>query len=168
MKGHTDAVNAVAFSPDGQRIVSGGADNTVRLWDTDTGKPVGGPMLGHTDAVKTAAFSPDGHRIVSGSYDTSLRLWDADTGKPVGGPMFGHQGDVFGVAFSSDGNRIVSASQDETLRLWPAPAPSAWPGLLCDKLTQNMSHQQWRDLVSPDIDYITVCPGLPMAADAAD
>jgi WD40 repeat protein len=109
------------------------------------------------------AFSPDGHRIVSGSADDTVRLWDADAGKPIGGPMLAHQGAVFGVASSPDGHRIVSASQDETL--WPAPAPAARPGLLCDKLTQNMSHLQWREWVSLDIPYITVCPGLPIAPD---
>ena len=67
------------------------------------------------------------------------------------------------VAFSPDGRRIASGSGDNTVRLWPGPA--AWPDLLCDKLTANMSHKQWRDWVSPDIPYITQCPGLPIAPD---
>jgi WD domain, G-beta repeat len=70
---------------------------------------------------------------------------------------------VTGVAFSPDGHRIVSGSWDTTLRLWPGPA--AWPDLLCYKLTANMSRKQWHDWMSPDIDYITVCPGLPIAPD---
>ena len=70
---------------------------------------------------------------------------------------------MYSVAFSSDGKRIVSGSLDKTVRLWPGPA--AWPDRLCAKLTTNMSHKQWRDWVSPDIDYIKVCPDLPVAPD---
>ena len=47
--------------------------------------------------------------------------------------------------------------------LWPGPA--AWPDLLCTKLTRNMSRAQWREWVSPDIDYIELCPGLPVVAE---
>ena len=67
------------------------------------------------------------------------------------------------MAFSSDGTRIVSGGQDKTLRLWPTyPDPAS---TMCGKLTTNMSHRQWRDWVSPDIDYIKVCPDLPIAPD---
>ena len=82
----------MAFSPDGKRIVSGSHDNTLRLWDADTGQPIGQPMTGHTGAVFSVAFSPDGKRIVSGSYDKTVRLWDADTGQPIGQPLTGHTG----------------------------------------------------------------------------
>ncbi|MEO1401685.1 MAG: caspase family protein, partial [Cyanobacteria bacterium J06635_1] len=75
LEGHTGSVTAVAFSPEGDRIVSGSNDNTLRLWDRE-GNPVGDPLQGHTDSVWAVAFSPEGDRIVSGSDDTTLRLWD--------------------------------------------------------------------------------------------
>jgi WD40 repeat protein len=70
---------------------------------------------------------------------------------------------VTSVAFSPNGARIVFGSDDTTLRLWDAPDPTKWRTLLCDKLTTNMSHKQ--DWVSPNIDYIEACPGLPIPAD---
>ncbi|MDV8031752.1 toll/interleukin-1 receptor domain-containing protein, partial [Rhodococcus sp. IEGM 27] len=122
----TDLVESVIFSPDGQRIASGGGvtsgggDNTVHLWDATTGEPVGEPLTGHLDLVTSVAFSPDGQRIASSSEDKTVRVWDATTGEPVGQPLTGHQNPVTDVAFSPDGQRIASGSSDKTVRVWDA------------------------------------------------
>ena len=116
LEGHRDSVYAVSFSPDGERLVSGSDDATLRLWDLD-GNPIGGPLAGHRDGVLSVSFSPDGERIVSGSDDAMLRLWDRD-GNPIGAPLEGHRARVWSVSFSPDGERLVSGSDDATLRLW--------------------------------------------------
>ncbi|MDM0002981.1 WD40 repeat domain-containing protein [Variovorax sp. J22P240] len=118
--GHQGAVNSVAFSPDGTRVVSASDDRTLRLWNAATGGPIGEPLSADREGITCAAFSPDGTRIVSASYGGSLRLWDAVEGRLVEELPSGHEGTVNSVAFSPDGTRIVSASNDRTLRLWDA------------------------------------------------
>ncbi|KAF7346304.1 WD-REPEATS-REGION domain-containing protein [Mycena sanguinolenta] len=115
-----DVVRSVAFSPDGKWIVSGSWDNTVHVWNAESGEVVAGPFNGHTDRVNSVAFSPDGKWIVSGSKDKTVRVWDAESGEVVAGPFNGHTGGVNSVAFSPDGKQIVSGSADNTVCVWDA------------------------------------------------
>jgi WD40 repeat protein len=85
-------VRSVAYSPDGQHIISGSDDKTIRIWDAETGAAVGKPLEGHTDCVWSVAYSPDGQHIISGSDDKTIRIWDAETGAAVGKPLEGHTG----------------------------------------------------------------------------
>ncbi|MEM6427975.1 MAG: hypothetical protein AAF708_01955 [Deinococcota bacterium] len=116
-EGHTDVISSVAFSPDGNRIVSSAWDNNVILWDVNN--PANVIVLeGHTgDMVRSATFSPDGNRIVSGSDDSNVILWDVNDPANVV-VLEGHTSWVWSVAFSPDGNRIVSGSMDKDVILW--------------------------------------------------
>ncbi|KIJ42050.1 hypothetical protein M422DRAFT_171544, partial [Sphaerobolus stellatus SS14] len=114
---HTSSVMSVAFSPDGQRVVSGSADATIRIWDAQTGNTIAGPFHGCAYPVRSVAFSPDGQRVVSGSVGRTIRIWDAHAGNQITG-SFCHPGWVTSVAFSPDGQRVVSGSHDKTIRIW--------------------------------------------------
>ncbi len=115
---HQGRVTAVAFSPDGKAVLTGSDDQTARLWDTLTGRPIG-PPLTHQGVVWSVAFSPDGKAVLTGSYDQTARLWDAATGRPIGPPL-AHQGVVTRVAFSPDAKAVLTGSADKTARLWDA------------------------------------------------
>ncbi|EDR00706.1 uncharacterized protein LACBIDRAFT_395936 [Laccaria bicolor S238N-H82] len=119
LSGHTSTVCSVTFSPDNRRIASGSNDRTVRIWDAETGKPVGEPFQGH-GRIMSVAFSPDGKHVVSGSVDQTVNIWDVGTGKPMGEPLRGHTDSVCSVAFSPDSTRIASGSLDQAIRIWDA------------------------------------------------
>jgi len=117
LRGHTDAVWSVAFSPEGKALASGSADGTVKLWDLATGKNVvtlGGPK---GVEVLSVAFQPDGKVLAAGGEDAVVRLWDAASGKSRAA-LAGHTAEIQSLAYSPDGKLLASASQDQTVKLW--------------------------------------------------
>ncbi|MFE4602016.1 caspase family protein, partial [Kitasatospora indigofera] len=114
LTGHTGAVEAVACTMlDGRPVaVTGSSDDTVRVWDLTTGRPVGEPLTGHTDAVRAVACTTlDGRPVaVTGSTDNTVRLWDLTTGQPAGEPLTGHTSDVYAVACTTLDGRPVAVT----------------------------------------------------------
>jgi WD40 repeat protein len=117
--GHQQAVTCAAFDPAGTRILTGGMDRALRLWEVANGKEVR-CFMGHQMGVTTLALSADGRRAVSGSLDKTVRLWSVETGEELH-RFTGHADVVSGVAFSPDGRLAVSGSADATVRLWRLP-----------------------------------------------
>jgi WD40 repeat protein/serine/threonine protein kinase/tetratricopeptide (TPR) repeat protein len=103
------------FSPDGKQIITGGYDNMARLWDVETGKQIGTPLM-HEGTVRQVAFSPDGKLLLTGSWDKTAHLWDAETGKPIGQPLQ-HQGTINVAVFSPNGQLLLTAG-DKIVRIW--------------------------------------------------
>ena len=109
-------MDIVVFSPDGRTIASGSQDNTVRLWDAETGAHLK-TLVAHWAYIITIAFSPDGTTLASGSEDNTVRLWDVATGERLG-TFFGHGAGVESIAFSPDGITFASAGRDSVVGLW--------------------------------------------------
>src|SRR5262249_47295401 len=116
-------VHALAFSPDGKVLASGGyyyggEDRAIYLWDVTTGKKRR-RLVGHEHAVQTGAFSPDGKRLASASRDGTLRLWDVAAGQELR-RLTDQRGGVMAVSFSPDGKTLASVGweKDPTIHLW--------------------------------------------------
>jgi WD40 repeat protein len=118
--GTPNPVQDISVSPDGRRIVTAQFDGSLRLWDAETGQPIGSPLTGHRGVAEVVTYSTDGHRIVSGGDDKTVRVWNADTGQPIGQPFVGHTDKVTCLAISPNGHLIVSGSADRTIRMWNA------------------------------------------------
>ena len=117
-RGHLATVTAVAFSPNGQRIVTDSYDQTAKVWEADSGLELL-TLKGHTGGLRSVAFSPDGRRIVTGSHDHTAKVWDAASGREML-TFKGHSAQIYSVAFSPDSQRVVTGSGDNTAKVWEA------------------------------------------------
>ncbi|EHK19202.1 uncharacterized protein TRIVIDRAFT_193671 [Trichoderma virens Gv29-8] len=116
LKGRSDKIISVAFSPDSRYLTSGSRDSTIKIWDTITGK-MQQTLNGHIRQVNSVAFSPDGRYLTSGSWDNTIKIWDITTGK-VQQTLKGHSDKVNSVAFLPDGRHLTSGSWDNTIKIW--------------------------------------------------
>ncbi len=117
LKGHTDIVDTIAFSPDGKLLATAGADKSVRLWTPADGKEV--KNLGaHDGSVYSLAFSPDRKRLATAGAgkDNLVKLWDVKEQKEFK-QLKGHEQPVTAVVFA-DNDLVVTASMDRTIRSW--------------------------------------------------
>lgn len=158
LTGHSDSINAVAITQNGRIIISGSEDNTIKLWDLNTGECLA-TLDGHEAGVRAVAISPDGQLLVSGSADNTIKLWQLPSveNEPIcPDPIYtltGHSDDVKCLAISHDGQILASGSHDKTLKLWHLET-----GELKTTLVEH-----WREvnhlIISPDGRNLISCSG---------
>ncbi len=152
-RGHDGAAEIAVVSPDGRRILSGSNDQTMILWNRETGQPIR-RFKAHTDRVNAVAISPDGRRALSGGADKVVRLWDLESGDPIH-EFRGHTEWVFSVAFSPDGRRAYSTSGGSSDNGWRDGTDSAirvWDVETARQVGKLEGHKGivWRVAISPD------------------
>ena len=116
LKGHKSIVSCLAVTTDGKRVVSGSTDNTLKVWDLESGKCIV-TLKGHSGPIFGLALTPGGERVVSGSMDSTLKVWEMLSGHCLA-TFTGHINAVSRVAITPDGEKVVSISTDKTLKVW--------------------------------------------------
>ncbi len=121
LSGHAGEVYAVVFSPDGKRVLSGGDDGTIRLWDADNGR-LRRTFKAHDSCVNMLAYSPDGQLLASASCDRRIRLWDAKTLDLVA-TLEGDLNEVHCLAFCpTDATRLAAGGRGPHIQIWDLKA----------------------------------------------
>ena len=116
LRGHTDRIGRIAWSPDGRMLASPSVDKTIRLWDGGTGECLR-TIDGHKDTVWAVAFDLAGHTLASASHDKTVKLWELSSGRLLR-TLEGHNGGVVCVAFDKAGRTLASSSHDGEVKLW--------------------------------------------------
>lgn len=123
LKGHQANIGAIDISADGKIIASAGEDQTIKLWQRETGKLIYS-FVGVNESIQTLAISPNGKSIIAGGFDGRISQWQLET-KQYKSSFFArvnapdsHDGVILQLAFAANERFIVSASNDKTLRIW--------------------------------------------------
>jgi WD40 repeat protein len=137
LAGHTRKVHSLAFSRNGRFLLTGSWDYTARLWDVETGVPLGEPLR-HHDLVQSVAFSSEGRLAMTGSDDYMTRLWEIPDGKLR--HLLRHPDKVQTVCFSPDGLLMAAGTKGNIARLWDVgTGKPAGPPLHHDKEVRSLA-----------------------------
>lgn len=148
---------AVAFGPDGQRLIIGDANGLIKIL-------VGGIVIrelsGHESSIQEIKFNHSGKFMATASRDKTVRLWNLENLKEQPIKLYDHPNWVWSIAFSPDDEQLLAGTQEQIIKSWPTRIETM-SGKLCGMVTRNMTKDEWDIFVSEDLDYVNTCESLP-------
>jgi WD40 repeat protein len=147
LRGHSDRILSIAFSPNGQILASGSADRTIKLWNPLTGNLIK-TLQGHRSWVWEIAISPDSKSLASGSYDHTVKVWDLESSECLQ-TLQGHPSSVLSVRFSHDGKTLFSSGYDQIVKHWDLET-----GECLYTWEADSSNRIWAMEISPNSQYL--------------
>ena len=155
-KGHSNFCFSVKFSPQGNLLVSGSFDETVKIWDVRTGECVS-TLPAHSDPVTGVDFNRDGTCIVSSSHDGLMRIWDVASGECLKTIYADGNPPVTFVRYSPNGKYVLSGMLDGKLRLWNVVGGKDYQSMMPESL---MAKQRSKDYLSIGLSTVQGKGGL--------
>lgn len=149
LRGHTDGVEGVRFSPDGMYVASASMDATARIWSIDGA--LRAVLRGHRGPVRAVDFNPDGSLVATVSDDRTLRLWNS-RGRMIR-TVPGHGNWVIAVAFSPDGEVVATGADDGQLRLWNLRGELLWSASAGGRITSISFSPDGRQVAAASYNY---------------
>jgi WD40 repeat protein len=167
--GHADVVQSVAYSPDGNTLVSaaGNFDGTIILWDAKSGQKLGRPFVGHVTGIEKVLFSPDGKLLASASdgsdaHHYDIMLWDVESRQAVGQPLSGHSSYISDIAFHPGSRILLSGGVDGKALLWNIDLDE-WLAAACLIANRDLDADEWAQFLSSENKQKMCRVGEPIA-----
>lgn len=148
---------AVAFDPDGRRVVIGDANGLVKIMMDGL---VIRELAGHESAIQDIRFNHAGKFMATASKDKTVRLWNLGNLKEQPIKLYDHPNWVWAITFSPDDEQIMAGTQERVIKSWPTKI-TTMSGKICDLVDRNLTKDEWDIFVSEDLKYVSTCEDLP-------